>query len=90
MRRLGALLSSAFLLAFVVGLSPHLVHHAFEHDRTADDCPFAASAERAPAAAATTAFIVAPPAGPTVAGHVLLPRSEHAADAARAPPTTAS
>jgi hypothetical protein len=93
MRRIGALLSTAFLLAFVVGISPHLVHHAFEHERAADDCPFAASTERAPAAAASPAFLVAPlpqRAGPTMAGHVTLPRPERAADAARAPPVTAS
>jgi hypothetical protein len=93
MRRLGALLSGTFLLVFVVGLSPHLVHHAFEHHQAADDCPFAASAERVPGVAATTGFIVAPlpqPASPIMASRDTRPRPERAAAAARAPPTSAS
>lgn len=49
MRRFCSLLSAVFLLVFLIGLSPHLVHHVFdEHEDLAspEACPFATVAER--------------------------------------------
>jgi hypothetical protein len=51
MRRLVVLLSGFFFGAFLLGLSPHLVHHLFEdhqdHERVSGDaCPFATVLER--------------------------------------------
>jgi hypothetical protein len=90
MRWIGALLSSVCLAAFVIGLSPHLVHHVTEDHRASDECPFAASAERAPAAAASIHVVAKPlpqPDGSTVSGQVALPRPARLAAGARAPPT---
>jgi hypothetical protein len=49
MRRVCSLLSAVFFLVFLIGLSPHLVHHVFdEHEDLASDeaCPFATVADR--------------------------------------------
>ena len=43
---LARLAAGLAFLAFVVGQSPHLVHHLFEHDEPQTDCAFAAAAER--------------------------------------------
>jgi hypothetical protein len=40
------LLAGAFV-AFLVTQAPHLVHHFFEPDLVQDECPFAASGDRA-------------------------------------------
>jgi len=93
MRRVAALLWSALLLAFLVEVSPHLVHHAFDPDHVGDECPFATSAERAPTVAAPVAFTVVPARQVeplTAAAAVALPRRDVAVDVARAPPVSAS
>lgn len=88
---LRVLVAAAFL-TFVVGLAPHLVHHLFEPEAGAQDCPFAAAGDRAqpivsPAvslvAAAAALAVVPPPAPPAV------PAVETGAPAVRAPPTAA-
>jgi len=93
MRRLAALLLVGFVLAFVVGLSPHLVHHLLEPDHhetaAADDCPFAALADRQPAAAPPAAPVVdaQPAAAPLPCAAVAVPAPAAAlAHAPRAPP----
>jgi hypothetical protein len=57
-----------------VGLSPHLVHHLFDHGSSQNECPFATAAERQNATSApsitlvvdgTLVSTVAPPATPT-------------------------
>ncbi|MGH7392182.1 MAG: hypothetical protein ACREM3_22385 [Candidatus Rokuibacteriota bacterium] len=65
MRRPAALLSAAFLLAFLVEISPHLVHHAFEPDHVGEECPFATAAERQPSVAEPVAELA--PAAPASA-----------------------
>jgi hypothetical protein len=42
----GSLLGLLFFVGAQVGLSPHLVHHLFDHDSRQNDCPFAGAAER--------------------------------------------
>lgn len=91
-RRSVSLLLAALFGAFVVQQAPHLVHHFFEPEHVQDECPFAASAERAGALQADTvvvaiwdvresAFPAPLPARPTV---VL------AASRGRAPPVPVS
>ena len=49
MRRVCSLLSAVFLLVFLVGLAPHLVHHVFDaHDDLAapEACALSTAAER--------------------------------------------
>jgi hypothetical protein len=49
MRRLGSLLTAVVFLVFLMGLSPHLVHHVFdEHDDLASPevCALASAGER--------------------------------------------
>jgi hypothetical protein len=94
MRRLAALCTLGVLLAFIVGLSPHLVHHLFEpgHRTVADECPFATAADREPGAAEG---IVAPaaPAPPATwlvpTAPAAPPRFAVAPAGARAPPLPA-
>ena len=57
-RRSVSLLLAALFVAFVVQQAPHLVHHFFEPEHVQDECPFAASAERA-GALQTDAVVVA-------------------------------
>jgi hypothetical protein len=79
MRRGRAALAFASLLGLLlftgaqVGLSPHLVHHLFDHSSPQNQCPFAAAAERQNATSAPTITLVddhtlvsavAPPATP--------------------------
>ena len=93
MRRIGALVLTASLFVFVVGLSPHLVHHAFEHDQAAEDCAFAVTAERSPVAADTLPPLLEPlvhAGAPTVGTPIDPPRRVDVADAARAPPVPLS
>lgn len=83
------LLVAAAFLTFFAGLSPHLVHHLFEPESAAEECPFAAAGERAqpvvePAVSLTAPVApvaaVAPPAAPALAA------GETGAPAVRAPP----
>jgi hypothetical protein len=93
-RRLTAILGlvfAGFLAAFVVGISPHLVHHLFDDDHQQADCPFASVAERQPGLTASTAVaiattqITAPPALPVPAAPA---SSVRAPSSPRAPPAT--
>jgi hypothetical protein len=47
-RRSSVVILALVFCAFVVELSPHLVHHVFDHDTAQADCPFALGAERDP------------------------------------------
>ena len=91
-RRSVSLLLAALFVAFVVQQAPHLVHHFFEPEHVQDECPFAASAERAGALQADAVVVAiwdvkesAPPTSilstPTVAP---------AASRGRAPPVPVS
>ena len=91
-RRSVSLLLAALFVAFVVQQAPHLVHHFFEPEHVQDECPFAASAERAGALQADAVVVAiwdvkesAPPTSilstPTVAP---------AASRGRAPPAPVS
>ena len=44
--RIGGVLVGLIFTAYLVALSPHLVHHLLEHDQAQPDCPFAMAAER--------------------------------------------
>jgi hypothetical protein len=43
---LGRVFVTLIFATYLVGLSPHLVHHLLEHDQVQPDCPFAMAAER--------------------------------------------
>jgi hypothetical protein len=42
------LLAVLLFAGFVIGQAPHSVHHLFEVERIADDCPFATAGDRVP------------------------------------------
>ena len=44
--RVGGAVVALMFAAYLVGLSPHLVHHLLDHDLAQLDCPFAMAAER--------------------------------------------
>jgi hypothetical protein len=50
--RAGYLLTTLAFLAFVVGQSPHLVHHLFEPEEAQAECVYAASSDRVSVVAA--------------------------------------
>jgi len=79
-------------VAYLVTLSPHLVHHLFEHDAVDGDCAFAVTAERHHAAPAPVVAL------PSALGPVstVAPKAESRQTAcpsrpapARAPPSAA-
>jgi len=96
MRRACGLLAAAFLLAFVLGLSPHLVHHLFEaheHGAAADACPFATAAERVHPDTPASVELQRDPGDGTATRPVRAPAAPwrpSGALAARAPPTAAA
>lgn len=87
------LLSAALFAAFVIELSPHLVHHLFEPGQGQSDCPFAASGERQPTASGSAVTLL-----PAAVAHPAIPCPDPgglpavtcAPPAARAPPFAAS
>jgi hypothetical protein len=86
------LLVAAAFLTFVVGLSPHLVHHLFEPDAGAEACAFAAAGERAHPIVGPTVSLVAaaaPIAAVAVPAASVVPAAESGSPAVRAPPTAA-
>ena len=90
MRRALALLEALFLLVLLIEVSPHSVHHLFDTDHVEETCPFAASAERAPAVAADTqsSTLGAPDTQPVATTPEVAPATvQRTADAARAPPS---
>jgi hypothetical protein len=87
------LLALGFVLAFVVGQSPHLVHHLFELSQNQTDCAFASSAERAQGPPAEIVALIPPPGvetGRPVANQPAPPSLALAPSDARAPPLLAS
>jgi len=96
MRRICSLLCAVFLLVFLVGLSPHLVHHVFDpHDDLAapEACALSTAAERHhPGSAGEVALNRGPdpvaPAHP--AERTALPSRTAAPPTARAPPVSTS
>lgn len=56
--RVGRGLLVLLFVVYVAGLSPHLVHHLFDHDAQQSDCPFAAVAERQSAASIAAMTLV--------------------------------
>jgi hypothetical protein len=50
-----ACVTSLLLLAFLVELAPHLVHHAFDEHHALNECPFATAGERTDSACDDTA-----------------------------------
>jgi len=91
-RMVGRLIVLGLFAVYVVELSPHLVHHLFEHDDAQAECQFAAAGDRQHAApipvvalttAAITATAVVAPAEPKP----IEPR--YASVDARAPPRSA-
>jgi hypothetical protein len=84
-----ALLTAALLLAFLIELSPHLVHHLFEEHSAEHDCPFATAGEHQAGAIGLGAALASSD-GPTASavlwpGATLAPRPV-ALPASRAPP----
>src|SRR5713226_1761441 len=74
----GRLILLGLFAVYVVEVSPHLVHHLFEHDEAQAECPFAAAGDRQHAApvpvvgvtvAAITAIAVAAFAEPEPIEH---------------------
>lgn len=96
LRRIGSLLSASFLLVFLVGLSPHLVHHVFDaHDDFAapEACALSTAAERHhPDSAGEVALHRGP--DPVALAHqaepTALPSCATAPSTARAPPVSTS
>jgi hypothetical protein len=89
--RIGAL-TAGFLLAYLVAIAPHLVHHAFEKENGRPSCPLLIQSQQ------TTAELshVEPSAAPVLPAERLvvrevtaaLPPSDHALLPPRAPPVT--
>jgi hypothetical protein len=89
---IGRLLVVGFFVAYVVGQSPHLVHHLFEDDEVQADCTFLAAADRHHAIPADGALLSSAPVGVST----VLPATEASAIShdpgsagARAPPSIA-
>jgi len=85
------LVFAGFLAAFVVGISPHLVHHLFDDDHAQAECPFASVGERQHGLTASTAVTIAPAhiaAAPTLITPPAPASSVRAPSSPRAPPTT--
>jgi len=83
---------AALFVAFVVQQAPHLVHHFFDPEHVQDECPFAASAERAGALQADAVVVaiwdVKESALPT--STLSMPSVVPAASRGRAPPVPIS
>ncbi|HEV8393088.1 MAG TPA: hypothetical protein VGQ37_02390 [Vicinamibacterales bacterium] len=87
------LVFAGFLAAFVVGISPHLVHHLFDDDHEQADCPFASVAERQQGVTPSIAVTLAPAhaaASPLLPAPAAPPSSGLAPSSPRAPPTLAA
>ena len=95
-RRVTAILGlvfAGFLAAFVVGISPHLVHHLFDDDHGKSECPFASVGERQHGLTTVSADTFAPAERgeqPSFVAPIAPPSSVHAPSSPRAPPTTAA
>jgi hypothetical protein len=87
--RVGHLLTTLAFLAFVVGQSPHLVHHVFEPDDAEAECVFAMSSDRVCAVAPVVVSLVVdlvPKAEVPIAAIPSVPVRPLAPGIARAPP----
>ena len=87
---IGRLALAALFVALLVEQSPHLVHHAFEHDEVQADCVFLASTDRQHAAPADGVPVLVRPAAITIIGLAATAGPiTHSPDcaAARAPPS---
>ena len=83
------LLATACFLAFVVGQSPHLVHHLFEAKQSQTDCAFASADERTQGLFADTVSLTLPlevEAGGSIVAQPAPPSLALAPTSARAPP----
>lgn len=58
---IAALFALGFFGAFLVGESPHLVHHLFEPSERRTDCAFASAAERSPELSTALIVLIPPP-----------------------------
>jgi hypothetical protein len=89
---LGRVFVTLIFATYLVGLSPHLVHHLFDHDQAQVDCPFALVAERQQASPVP---VIAPILTPVVTSAVVPTPEPPARDLrcaridARGPPATA-
>jgi hypothetical protein len=91
-RNVGRLFVLGVFVVYVVELSPHLVHHLFDHDDAQVDCPFATAADRQhPAAVPVVALATAVSMVVPVAAHAEPQPIEpcHVSIDARAPPLSA-
>lgn len=86
------LLATGFFIAFLVGQSPHLVHHLFEPGQNRTDCAFASVGERTqglPADAVTLIPLALVGTDATGADRLALPSRTVVPPDARAPPLLA-
>ncbi|PYO01314.1 MAG: hypothetical protein DMD91_08005 [Candidatus Rokuibacteriota bacterium] len=88
----GRLIVLGVFALYVVELSPHLVHHLFEHDDAQVDCQFAAAGDRQHAAPVPVVALTVAPITPTAVARVAEPdpiEPRSASIDARAPPLPA-
>lgn len=86
-------LAAACFLAFIVGQSPHLVHHLFEAKQSQTECAFASVDERTQALFVDTVTLSLPlevEAGGSIAAQPAPPSRALPPTGARAPPLLAS
>jgi hypothetical protein len=89
---IGRLLVVGFFVAYLVGQSPHLVHHLFEDDESQADCTFLSAADRHHPIPPDGALLSSAPAGvSTIVPATEAPAISHdpSSAGARAPPSIA-